>query len=93
MRLLVVLVALSLGDLALARGVQVIRARVACRVAQLLQVQKVQQVVSVSYLQRGGRGFLVGAMPFIGLEVLQSALLFTGIANVLCNRVSTQWIK
>lgn len=53
MKLLVVLVALSLVEVALARGVQALSARVAGRIVQALQVQKVQkvqQVVAVSHL-------------------------------------------
>ena len=44
------LVALSLVEVALARGVQALSARVAGRIVQALQVQKVQQVVAVSHL-------------------------------------------
>ena len=50
MKLWVVLVALFQVEVALARGVQAIRARVAGRIVQALQVHKVQQVVAVSHL-------------------------------------------
>ena len=52
MKLLVVLLALLLGEVTLARGMQLLKARVTGRVAQLLQVQKMQQVLAVSYIQQ-----------------------------------------